>query len=77
MSNVKDGLTREQFAAFGEAVFDYLHEHVDEQGEELWDISELAVHVGVCHRAVYDPEKHGECDAEAGEDTITVMGLPR
>lgn len=58
------------FEAFGRAVFAQITERCADGdiGEDDEAFLELAQEHGLCVRVPYDPEMHGACDAEIGDN---------
>jgi hypothetical protein len=54
--------------AFGARVWRWLGENWDT--EDVWELAEIAVLSGLAEHVKYDPDKHGECEAEPGDDII-------
>jgi hypothetical protein len=54
--------------AFGARVWRWLAENWDT--EDGWELAEIAVLSGLAEHVEYDPDKHGECEAEPGDDII-------
>ena len=54
--------------AFGARVWRWLAENWDT--EDGWELAEIAVLAGLAEHVKYDPDIHGECEAEPGDDII-------
>ena len=61
------------YCKFGHFVWRWLANNWS--SEDGWELSELAVKAGLAKRVAYDPEKHGECDAEPGDEIIFPIGV--
>jgi len=54
--------------AFGARVWRWLAENWDT--EDGWELAEIAVLSGLAEHVKYDPDIHGACEAEPGDDII-------
>ena len=54
--------------AFGARVWRWLAENWDT--EDGWELAEIAALSGLAEHVKYDPDIHGECGAEPGDDII-------
>ena len=54
--------------AFGARVWRWLAENWDT--EDGWELAEIAALSGLAEHVKYDPDIHGECEAEPGDDII-------
>jgi len=54
--------------AFGARVWRWLDENWDT--EDGWELAEIAVLSGLAEHVKYDPDIHGACEAEPGDDII-------
>lgn len=62
----------ERWFRFGCMVWRWLADHWS--SEDGWDLAEFGVSAGLAERVIYDPDKHGECEAEPGDEIIWPIG---
>lgn len=59
-----------RYARFGKAMWEMIRKHGEEFCWDEWseDVLPLAEKARLCQRVKYDPEKHGEMEAEPGSE---------